>query len=224
MAENEIESMSDTHPIGLADQPLDTAAASNGAAATRDAALPVAGASEPRASATRGGLAEPPADPAPAREAVAEPPADLDAALRHLAPWQARYALALFELGGMAALARKRCNVSTHSVSKAQIADPDFAEACMVAVNRSAELEEAAMWHGGILGNLTPHYQKGRIVGYGRVRNAKDAEALLRLRGRLTESSTQSPPKVAESQVAGIVAATLATLSAARTAQQSVER
>jgi hypothetical protein len=152
-------------------------------------------------------------------------PDDLHAALERLPQWQARYALALYELGGIVPLARNRCNVSTSSITKAQKTDPDFVEACALAVNRSSDLEEFAWFRGATVGNLTPIYQKGRIVGYSRVRNIKEAEAFLRLRGRLTEPGKdvgrKSPPKVPDSEVPGIVAATLARLSAARAAQQS---
>jgi hypothetical protein len=221
MAESEIKSIPDAHSIGVAKQPLDVTTEPRRAAATGGPVPLGAATSEPGASLTQDRLAAPSADPR-AREAVAEPPPDdVDAALRRLAPWQARYALALYEMGGVEALAAKRCNVSTSSIRKAQKTNPDFVEACAIAAGRLRDVEEFAWFRGGTVGNLTPTYEKGRIVGYRRVRNTKEAEAFMRLRGRLREPGEvvgQTISKVAESQVPAIVAATLAKLVAARAA------
>ncbi len=158
-------------------------------------------------------------------------PQTLAEKLQVLPPWQARYVLALMELGGNIALACQRCSVSRASVNAA-LASPnsEFAMACHDATDHSTDLMEAAIYRGGSIGDVQPVYQKGLIVGYKRVRNTTDAELLMRLRGRLTDegpAGSAKPgtrPPVAASQVPEIVAATLATLFAARAAQQQVGR
>lgn len=156
-------------------------------------------------------------------------PQSLSDRLQVLHPWQARYVLALMELGGNMALACQRCSVSRASVNAA-LASPnsEFSMACHDALDHSTDLMEAAIYRGGSIGDTQPVYQKGLIVGYKRVRNTKDAELLMRLRGRLTENgdlaSRTARPAAAASAVPEIVAATLATLFAVRAAQQAVSK
>lgn len=114
-----------------------------------------------------------------------QPPESLEERLKRLRPWQAKYVLALMELGGVQALACRRCNVSRESVEGYQARDSEFAEACASAVAHSTDLVEAACFRGATVGDTQPIYQGGHLVGYKRVRNTRDAELVLRLRGKI---------------------------------------
>lgn len=116
-------------------------------------------------------------------------PEDLDTQLSKLPPWQARYALALRQYGGITHLACRVAKVSRETVEKHQEGSPEFAKACADAVEDSTDLVEAASFRGATVGDLQPVYQQGQLVGYKRVRNVKDAEIMLKLRGRLKEES-----------------------------------
>ena len=115
------------------------------------------------------------------------PPESLTQRLRHLAQWQARYVLALREYGGIVALACRKVSVSRDSVSRALRESPEFAAACAEAVEDSTDLIEAAAFRGATVGDTQPIYQGGQLVGYRRVRSVKDAEIMLKIRGRLRD-------------------------------------
>lgn len=115
------------------------------------------------------------------------PPDTVEARLASLAPWQAGYVLALMETGGVMGMACVKRRVSRQSVEKSMKADPEFAAACAEAVAHSTDLVEAAVIRGATIGDLAPVYQGGRLVGYKRVRNTKDAELALTIRGRMPD-------------------------------------
>lgn len=165
---------------------------------------------------------------APARERLDDhglPPGMLEP-LTHLRPWQARYCLALYELGGNDALATRRVNVSLRSVRAYMASDPAFAECVADAVAHSGELVDAALFRGATIGDVQPVYQGGLLVGYKRMRSTKDAELFLRRRGLLGQQDTEKKGAAAgyreplpAAEVAGVVAATLTALFAARQQQ-----
>jgi hypothetical protein len=125
---------------------------------------------------------------APARDEQL-PDEELDAILLKLKPWQAKYVLSLRQYGGIIRLACRVAGVSRETVEKHQESSPEFAKACADAVEDSTDLVEAASFRGATVGDLQPVYQQGQLVGYKRVRNVKDAEIMLKLRGRLKEES-----------------------------------
>ena len=149
-----------------------------------------------------------------------QPPESVAERLAGLPQWQARYVLALMELGGVIGLAATRCKVSRQSVEKAMHASPDFAGACAEAVAHSTELVEAAAFRGATVGDLTPIYQGGLLVGYKRVRNVKDAELMLKIRGRLREETevrhTGKVEMVQPADMPAVLADTMKRLFAAR--------
>lgn len=166
------------------------------------------------------------ASPARACDASAEPPATLDQQLAALRPWQARYVLQLMECGGIAALACVRSNVSRQSVEEHQQLSPAFASACAAAVQHSTDLVEAAVFRGATIGDTQPVYQGGLLVGYKRQRSTKDAELMLKLRGKLlgddaaTGRGTARVQLVAREDLPAIVRDVAAKLFAARQAQR----
>ena len=150
------------------------------------------------------------------------PPESVARRLERLPPWQAQYVLALMECGGIEGLACGRGNVSRRSVEKAQKASTAFAAACAEAVEHSTDLAEAACFRGATVGDLQPVCQGGLLVGYKRVRSAKDAELILKVRNRLnaeqgvSNRGGEKVEQVAPEAVPGIVAAVAARLFAAR--------
>jgi hypothetical protein len=155
--------------------------------------------------------------------ARARPPESLGDQLQRLPQWQARYVLALMEYGGVIALACRKVNVSRQSVENAQAASPEFARASADAVAHATDLVEAAVFRGATIGDTAPVYQGGLLVGYKRVRNTKDAELLLKLRGKIDAPETPEASRraagrqpVAAETVAAVVAGTLKALFDAR--------
>jgi hypothetical protein len=140
------------------------------------------------------------------------PPESLEERLKRLRPWQAKYVLALMELGGVQALACRRCGVSRESAEGYQAKDPEFAAACEAAVAHSTDLVEAACFRGATVGDTQPIYQGGHLVGYKRVRNTRDAELVLRLRGKIDaqgageKAATTMPRAELPAKVADVMA------------------
>lgn len=153
----------------------------------------------------------------PARD---QPPETVAERLRGLPQWQARYVLALMECGGVMGLACLKVNVSRQSVEAALAKSADFARAAAEAVEHSTDLVEAAVMRGASIGDLAPVYQGGLLVGYKRVRNTKDAELALKLRGRLKEETTVrhvgKVEIVSNDRLGGVLAEVTARLFAAR--------
>jgi len=129
------------------------------------------------------------------------------------------------EYGGNMSLTCIRIKVSRLSVEKFQKTNPEFAQACAEAVAHSNHLVEAAVYRGATVGDLKAVYQGGLLVGYQRVRNVKDAELALKLRGELDreEAAGRGAPRVqlvAREDLPGIVRDVAAKLFAARQAQR----
>lgn len=182
------------------------------------------------------GRHQPPSDPSTARARTADQEAPLDSSvpereadiLRRLPQWQHRYVLALAELGGVVSLACRRTNVSRASVEKHQRQSPEFAHACSWAVQHSTDLIEAAMFRGATIGDLQPVYQGQVLVGHKRVRNTRDAELLLRMRGRLGSEQASGPDpgadpaRIAPADVGTVVTSVLAALFGAQAARTAL--
>lgn len=120
-----------------------------------------------------------------------QPPETVAQRLASLQPWKARFVLQLMECGGVMGLAATKTNVSLKSVEEHLKVDTDFAKACAEAVAHSTDLVEAAVMRGATIGDLGPVYQGGRLVGYKRTRNTKDAELALTIRGRMPDQKLQ---------------------------------
>lgn len=106
--------------------------------------------------------------------------------------WMREYIAALYEVGGVRSLARRKVglrgsSVSEWSVTRAITACPLFGEMVTEAIDAATDLVEAACIRGATIGDVQPIYQQGMHVGNKRVRNTKDAEIALKLRGRLDD-------------------------------------
>lgn len=209
-------------------QPRDHASgqqpASNSVSATAtDHATATATATEPLVIAGRTQLAGDDLARTQQLAPAAAVPEALHDPLKRLPQWQARYVLALMEYGGIITLALKKANVSRETVEKFQSNSPEFARCCADALSHSTDLVEAALFKGATVGDLTPIYQGGFLVGYKRVRSVKDAELLLKLRGKLDAPDDPAAARksagcttVAPEAVGQIVAGTLKSLFEAR--------
>lgn len=167
--------------------------------------------------------------PAPACDGPPDrPPESLSQRLEGLPQWQARYVLALYELGGITGLACSRCKVSRESVEQYQASNPAFAAACAAAAAHRTDLVIASTFRGATVGDLRAKFHQGVIVGYERVRDTRAAELILKLDGKLEDGGNKGPASVAlvqvthQTDVAGVVAETMAKLFAARAAQKRV--
>lgn len=118
-----------------------------------------------------------------------ELPQSVAESLSTLRPWQTRYVLSLIRLGGIQTLACQDCGVSIFNIRKYVSESPDFAHACAVAVEHSNQMVEAALYRGATIGDQKPVWHQGVLVGYERKRSHKDAELLLKLRGKLAQGS-----------------------------------
>lgn len=123
---------------------------------------------------------------APARSEDA-PPESIEENLQYLPDWQAKFVIALMENGGNIGMATTECRVSKGSVEKARLKSAGFDEACRDAIEYSTDLIEGASVRRATIGVRTPIYQGGHLVGWKRMESPKDAEIMLKVRGRLKD-------------------------------------
>lgn len=143
--------------------------------------------------------------------------------LAPLPRWQRHFVVALMECGGSIGVACNSANVSMQSVSKYRLESAEFDLACAEAIDYANDLMEAAGFRGATVGNLSPIFQGGVLVGHKRVRSPKDLETMLKVRGRLKDEPKQLGPShtmrveiVSAAEVPQRVADTMKRLYAAR--------
>jgi hypothetical protein len=124
---------------------------------------------------------------APTVPLIDKPPETIEQRLRGLQPWKAKFVLTLMDVAGVLPLAAVRQRVSMKSVEEHLKADADFAKACAEAVSHSNGMLEGAIMRAATIGDLTPSYQSGKLVGYVRKRDTKAAELALKMRGLMPE-------------------------------------
>lgn len=130
------------------------------------------------------GVSAPASEAELAAEARHESPEARDAELMRLPVWQRRYVLGLRTFG-VAALAAKHANVSNQTVRKHRSQSAQFDLCCQDALRDAVDAVEASVIQSATVGNVSPVFQGGLLVGYKRVKDVKAAALIFEKAGYL---------------------------------------